>query len=168
MLLLLRNFIMVRPVPKKASFGGEGTTGRSKTSVRGMEWSLRSLRKIDTETQYFAHNYYSSDSDSEDGISHQEDQTAYEIFKGKQDYDKKDDGRNGPGGSKSNNITGNIHHPSSVWAALNVPLRVGVVDSRKIIFELLENVTKKPTIPRSERLNRSHIIINGNRSAATR
>ncbi|CAB9511889.1 Inward rectifier potassium channel [Seminavis robusta] len=156
---------MVRPIVKKGS--SDQVDNRRSMGKQGMEWSLRSLRQIDTNAKYFASKYYSSDSDSGDESEHGADQTAYDIFKGKQKDDKKDltDRVGGGGVAFSQNIAGNLHAPSSVWAALNAPLRTGVVDGRKVIFELKENVTKKPAAPRSERLQRSHVVINGHRSS---
>ena len=131
--------------------GGSGNVRQLSSRSNGMEWSLRQMRKIDTSAHHFLRNYYGSDEESE--VSEtvaEEDQTAYEIFKGNHNEKKKD----------KNNISGNIHHPGSIWAALNVPLRTGVVDGRKVVFELRQNVNQRPQIPRCERLRRKHIITN--------
>jgi Ion channel len=146
---------MVRATPSSGG-GGSNDHGRHRqNSTRsGMEWSLRSLRKIDTSEQHFLRNYYGSDDESskEDSLD-EEEQTAYEIFKGNGNDSKK---------GLKNNISGNIHHRDSLWAALNVPLRTGVVDGRKVVFELRQNVTKKPETSRQDRLKRKHTIVNAN------
>jgi inward rectifier potassium channel len=155
---------MPRPVVKKQkTFDGGGGGSGGSGSARGMEWSLRSLRQYDNNARYFLNNYYSDDSESDNEAEPAEDQTAYQIFKGKQEYEGKNGDSNG--GKPNGNITGNIHHPSSVWATLNAPLRVGVVDGRRVVFELKENVTQRPTTPRSERLKRKTLVINGDRSS---
>jgi len=167
---------MVRVTASAKGGGGSGTTGNRNTGVnREMEWSLRSLRKIDTNAKYFANNYSDSDdSDSDSDFVEQADQSAYEIFKAKPSHETNGQKSTGGGGQKRGlnqfgggnfkNISGNIYGPSSVWAALNVPLRTGVVDGRKVVFELLTNVTKLPKTPRSQRLKRKHVIINASKS----
>jgi inward rectifier potassium channel len=153
---------MVRPAPAAKSGGSEGPLGGSSLSARGLEWSLRSMRQIDTNAQHFLNNYYDDDDESDSERPHVADQTAYEIFKGKPPEKKTDKSTFGDG--SSSNITGNLHHHSSVWAALNAPLRTGVVDGRRVIFELKEDVTDRPKVLRKERLLRSHTVINGNKS----
>jgi inward rectifier potassium channel len=142
-----------RPPPEAGSNGhandedsGSGAFARSTSgsggSRRGLEWSLRSLHKIDTSAQHFLTNYYEEGGGSdEEATEDLEDQTAYDIFKGK--------------GDESNN---------SVWAALSAPLRTGIVDGKKVVFELLSDVTQKPVTPRSERLKRSNVIVNADKS----
>jgi Ion channel len=147
---------MVRATPSGGGGGGGGERTRQNSSRSGMEWSLRQLRKIDNSQQHFLRNYYASEDESlGEETAETVEQTAYEIFKGNQNEKKKD---------QKNNISGNIHNSSSLWAALNVPLRTGVVDGRKVVFELRQNVTQKPGTSRNERLKRNHIIANANRS----
>lgn len=153
---------MVRPIPAAKGGGGDQGANANSLSARGLEWSLRSMRQIDTNAKYFLNNYYSDDEKSDSETAHEADQTAYEIFKGKPPEKRTDNSTNG--GGPSSNITGNLHHHSSVWAALNAPLRTGVVDGRRVIFELREDVTQKPEMDRKERLRHSHSIIHGNRS----
>lgn len=119
---------------------------------RGLEWSLRSMHKIDTSAQHFLNNYYGEDDGSDgDANSLSEDQTAYEIFKTKEEKNGKDeDGGQG----------------DSVWASLNAPLRTGIVDGKRVVFELRTNVSKKPTLSRKERLSRMHVVENSKRSKA--
>lgn len=152
-----------RPPPKSggpkaansdASSGREiglnGTSGgnHSNGSIRrGLEWSLRSLQSIDTGAQHFLQNYYADDSDGEDSDSSTEvlaDQTAHEIFK--------------------THIHGAQRRKEAVWAALHAPLRTGVVDGRKVVFELLTNVTERPETSRKERLARRHFHKNADLS----
>ena len=124
---------------------------------RGLEWSLRSLHSIDTSAQHFLNNYYDTeDTESEDNFGssslrdvpfeHEEDQTAYEIFKTKDER---------PSGARARD---------SIWAPMHAPLRTGIVDGKKVVFELRTDVTQRPTTSRQERLNRSHQVINSNRS----
>ena len=144
-----------RPIVKKKDGGGGGGSDSTRSSgrvpMKELEWSLRTLRKVDTGAQHFLQNYYDEDDDDDDGNSSDGsailvDQSAYEIFKGKENF-KQD---------------ANGHH--SVWAALNAPLRTGIVDGRKVVFELLTNVTQRPTTSREERLSRSHYVMNSNKS----
>jgi len=144
---------MPRPPPKpgqmngRSESDGSGTVRSRRASQKGLEWSLRSLHKIDTSAQHFLQNYYQDDSDS-DGSELEavpEDQTAYDIFKGKS-VDERD-------------------NRNSAWATLTAPLRRGVVDGKTVVFELLTDVTQKPDTPRSERLERYHMIANANRSS---
>mmetsp|Transcript_14575 Transcript_14575/g.20599 ORF Transcript_14575/g.20599 Transcript_14575/m.20599 type:complete len:444 (+) Transcript_14575:106-1437(+) len=141
----------VRPVKKAGSSGPADDSVRSNGSGprKELEWSLRSLRNVDTGAQHFMNNYYDSsdDSDDEDKTPTLVDQSAYEIFKGKE---TKND-MNGEG-------------RKDVWATLNAPLRTGVVDGRKVVFELLNNVTQKPATSRKERLKRSHEVVNSDQS----
>lgn len=79
----------------------------------GLEWSLRSLHKIDTGAQHFQSNYYGGSDDEDNGNAgsgddDEEDQSAYEIFKGP-------DAANG---------TKHNEHPA--WATLAAPLCVGL------------------------------------------
>lgn len=132
---------------------------RSSSSIgprRGLEWSLRSLKKIDTSAQHFLSNYYGDDSDSENAANAEqqngeplEESTAYEIFKSKEDK-----------------ISPNSDHKNdSVWASLNAPLRTGVVDGKKVVFELRSDVTQRPKTPRKDRVQRQHVIQNSDRSS---
>ena len=81
-------------------------------SQPGLEWSLRSLRNIDTGAQHFLQNYYGGDDgdkdNAADGDIAEEDQSAYEIFKG----------------SESANATKG--KDDSVWATLHAPLCVSL------------------------------------------
>ena len=118
---------------------------------RGLEWSLRSLHSIDTGAQHFLSNYYetedeSTDYGSEQHIVEEDDQTAYEIFKARDERDSSKRARD------------------SIWASVHAPLTTGVVDGKKIMFELRTDVTQKPALSRKERLERSHIILNSDRS----
>ena len=149
-----------RPVARKASGGvgdgGGGDDGAISSATpagprKELEWSLRSLRKVDTGAQHFLTNYYGDDDDDDDDIYRSEliDQSAFDIFKGKPVKEKDGDG-------KSAN--------QDVWAALNAPLRTGIVDGRKVVFELQEDVTQKPATSRAERLKKSRQIIGSDRS----
>lgn len=135
-----------RAAAKGPSAGKKATRGKRQSSHReGLEWSLRSLHKIDTGAQHFLQSYYDEESDSsgDDSDSDEmEDQTAYAIFKGKDENSNK----------------------GSLWSGLSAPLRTGIVDGKKKIFELLKDVTQKPETPRSERLTRSREIVNSNQS----
>ena len=148
-----------RPPPKSGgggraddSFGTGVASTRSNGSrnqgpKRGMEWSLRSLHSIDTGAQHFLSHFMEgeeSESDSEHDV-HEEDETAYEIFKvdERPQQEKKYD---------------------SVWSALNVPLRTGIVDGKKKVFELKSGITNKPETSRLDRVKRKHEIINANKS----
>jgi hypothetical protein len=144
---------MVRAPPSRGnttagSDDSGSTRNRSSGSIpgprRGLEWSLRSLHKIDTSAQHFLQNYYEDESDSGDEPEEElEDQSAYDIFKGKDDTK---DTKN------------------SVWATLTAPLRTGIVDGKKVVFELHTNVTQKPATDRSERLHQKHVIIKSDQS----
>lgn len=158
-----------RPPPKAGQSGktddsngavGNGASSRrvktkSSRNVRqGLEWSLRSLHKIDTSAQHFLSNYYGDESDSDDDLeedlSMMEDQTAFEIFK-----------------TNPNAVTSAINGEGKsdpVWDSLHAPLRTGIVDGRKVVFELRTNVTQKPAISRQERMQGSHVILNSKRS----
>ena len=76
----------------------------------GLEWSLRSLRTIDTGAQHFLQNYYGGDDDDKDTAGGddvvEEDESAYDIFKG----------------SEPANATNGKH--DGVWATLHAPLCV--------------------------------------------
>jgi hypothetical protein len=113
------------------------------------------MHKIDTSAQHFLSSYYGAgDDDSDGGSCIAEDQTAYEIFKTKDEPSGKDKGGNGSG----------IANGDSVWASLHAPLRTGVVDGKKVVFELRTNVTQKPLIGRTIRLRTRHDLINSERS----
>jgi len=113
---------------------------------RGLEWSLRSLHKIDTSAQHFIkHDLDLNDAEFADERDRDlSDHTAYEIFKG----------------NDANKNTNN-----SVWATLSAPLRTGIVDGKKVVFELHTDVTQKPETDRSERLIKQHMVMNSNRSS---
>ena len=134
----------------------DSTRSSSSGPKRGLEWSLRSLHKIDSSAQHFLSNYYNdSDDENDEQIEENlEDQTAFEIFKQKEtqnNVDKKSD--------STANATG-----EAVWASMNAPLRTGIVDGKKIVFELRTNVNEKPTTSRQERIQRSHVITNASKS----
>ena len=147
-----------RPVVKKKGGndggGGDDNSGSIRGPRKDLEWSLRTLRKVDTGAQHFLQNFYDSDSDGDSSTegSGLIDQSAYQIFKGKHvEHDA------------------NGHH--SVWAALNAPLRTGIVDGRKVVFELLSDVEfllkqhlQIPTftINKVERYKRVTLIIKDN------
>lgn len=117
---------------------------------RGLEWSLRSMHKIDTSAQHFLSSYYGDEPGAEGKSKEpvQEDQTAYEIFKSEDHISKDSNGKSG----------------DSVWASLHAPLRTGVVDGKKVVFELRTNVNEKPKVSREERMKRKREIVNSNRS----
>lgn len=132
-----------------SSRGGGGGEGPPR---RGLEWSLRSLHSIDTGAQHFRSDYY----DAEDATIDlgpdldrvdEDDQTAYEIFKTRDERDSMRKARD------------------SIWAPSHAPLRVGVVDGKKVVFELQTNVTQKPSTSRGERLDRHHVVANSDRSS---
>jgi inward rectifier potassium channel len=141
-----------------AVMASERHRGRARqVSRRGLEWSLRSLHQIDTGAQHFLSSYYGDDDDSDSELmmngqgddangEHLEESTAYEIFKSKDE-------------------TKSERKHDSVWASLNAPLRTGIVDGKKVVFELRTNVTQRPKTSRSQRLDRRHIIQNSNRSS---
>ena len=110
------------------------------------------MHKIDTSAQHFLSSYYGDESDSDlggasDNDEYLEESTAYEIFKTKEEKSKTE------------------RKNDSVWASLNAPLRTGVVDGKKVVFELRTNVTQRPKTPRNERLSRRHVIMNSDRSS---
>lgn len=140
-----------------------------------MEWSLRSLHSIDNGAQHFLNNYYDSDdnlsveasaenqfaSSTQSSMSSPsshggddssaagvllQDQTAYEIFKTKDDR---------PSGQRARD---------AVWAPMHAPLRQGIVDGRPVVFELRTAVNQKPTVSRQERLDRRHLQVHAQRS----
>jgi inward rectifier potassium channel len=119
---------------------------------RGLEWSLRSMHKIDTSIQYMRSNYLGDDQSesSPDDDDSLEDQTAFEIFKAKQAALKNEK-------TKAEN--------EGIWASLHAPLRHGVVDGKKVVFELKSNITQKPKESRKQRVQRTNAIINSNRSS---
>jgi len=125
-------------MPNAVQSGGDKSRGRK--SAAGMEWSLRSLRKIDSGRQHFLTSYWEDDESDEDEQTDVFDESAYEIFKGREDRKQKLE----PGEALASR--------PAIWAALNAPLRRGVVDGREVVFELLTDVTQKPAIPRSERV----------------
>jgi hypothetical protein len=143
--------IMVsRPPPKAGGATANGSGSNGSAHGKGMEWSLRSLRKIDTGEQHFLQNFYEDDSDSDSEIHHDvPDQSAYDIFKGKEEKVK---------------VGENLGARQSVWASLNAPLRTGIVDGRAVIFELVTDVTQKPAISRSERVKLRIITKNADQS----
>ena len=175
---------MVRTAPPRSGGGGGGDNSHGSSSKRrkqpGLEWSLRSLHKIDTSAQHFLQNYYNEDDDSDadsDSSGHSRaDQTAYEIFKGKPNpiYNTHPANKN----AGSSNFQGPHYHShnksgaannstsNSIWASLSAPLRTGIVDGKKVVFELHSTgVTKsRPSIPRSERLRQEHEIVHSNAS----
>lgn len=144
-----------RPPPKPGASGKDehseasikhtnasSQTSKKKQVRQGLEWSLRSLHKIDTSAQHFLSNYYGGDSDSSgDEEESLEDQTAFEIFK----------------------TNGQAVDP--VWNSLHAPLRVGIVDGKKVVFELRTNVTQKPATSRGHRLKTSRVILHAERSS---
>lgn len=155
---------MVQRPPIRGASNGSGDdysdSVRSATSGgprRGLEWSLRSLHKIDTSEQHFLKSYYADDEDETQQELEEtlEDQTAFEIFKQKEP--SKYEAHNGNGSSSA---TGD-----AVWASMNAPLRTGIVDGKKVVFELRKNVTEKPATSRKERLKRSHIVVNAEKSS---
>jgi len=133
------------------------------------------MHKIDTSAQHFLSNYYGGDSDSDsdgpflDDENGQplEDQTAYDIFKSKEADASGGRRRSSAAavssGGGSRNLSGSGH--AGVWAALHAPLRTGIVDGRKVVFELKTDVTQKPAIPRKDRVQRRHVIMNADRSS---
>lgn len=108
------------------------------------------MHKIDTSAQHFLSNYYGDEPGTEANGKEtlQEDQSAYEIFKSDDRINKDNNGKNG----------------DSVWASLHAPLRTGIVDGKKVVFELRTNVNEKPKISRGERMKRRREIVNSNRS----
>ena len=138
--------------PTKDSSRRSSTGSLRGAPRRGLEWSLRSLHSIDTGVQHFLSNYYDTEEESTDlgndhAIVEEEDQTAYEIFKARDDRDSSKKARD------------------SIWAPVHAPLRSGIVDGKKIVFELQTDVTQKPSISRKERLERSHVIVHSDRSS---
>jgi inward rectifier potassium channel len=79
-----------------------------------------------------------------------EDQTAYEIFKATEEVVTN--------GKKETPNEG-------VWASLHAPLRHGVVDGRKVVFELVTAVTNRPKVNRKQRITKRDVIINSDRSS---
>jgi inward rectifier potassium channel len=158
---------MVNRPPPKSGAGGNNENGfisnggaRKHSShfnrgpKRGLEWSLRSMHKIDTSAQHMLSSYFGEVSDNQDSMlddddSSLEDQTAYEIFKAREDAAAREkEGQN-----------------DSVWASLHAPLRHGVVDGKKVVFELKSDVTQKPKESRKERVQRINTIVNSDRSS---
>lgn len=156
---------MVNRPPPKAGGGGQNESegflvnGGRKHSAhriprRGLEWSLRSMHKIDNSAHHFLSNYYGDVADDSgsfgDDDSSLEDQSAYEIFKAKEDAAVKEriEGQN-----------------DSVWASLHSPLRHGVIDGKMVVFELKSNVNERPKESRQERIKRHDVVINSNRSS---
>jgi len=151
-----------RPPPNSA--GGARNEGddefrplpqdRGSARPRALQWSLRSLHKIDTSAQHFLDNYYNDDDEEvqknesfngPDTPPVLDDQTAFEIFK--------------EGGD------GTFERPSErLWRAHKAPLRIGVVDGKKVVFELMTGVTQRPTTSRKERLTVHYDVINRNKS----
>jgi len=108
------------------------------------------MHKIDTGAKHFLSNYYGDDqgNDNKTQETIHEDQTAYEIFKTDDRISKDNNGKSG----------------DNVWASLHAPLRTGIVDGKKVVFELRTNVNEKPKTSREERMKRRREIINSNRS----
>jgi len=102
---------------------------------------------IDTSAQHFLSNYYGEDDEAVPDQDAVEDQTAFEIFKTE---DRAGKGNGGKG--------------NSVWESLHAPLRTGVVDGKKVIFELKTNITQKPKTSRYERMHRKFEMIGSERS----
>lgn len=132
--------------------GSVRSTG-SNLPRRGQEWSLRSMHSIDTSAQYFQSDYYERQETDEAGLTKREaaaidqaDQTAYEIFKAKDERDSQTRARD------------------SIWAPTHAPLRTGVVDGKKVVFELVTDVTQKPETSRKERMERPTVIVNADKS----
>eukprot|EP00934_Nitzschia_sp_Nitz4_P005509 Nitzschia sp. Nitz4//scaffold47_size129522//86790//88187//NITZ4_003560-RA/size129522-processed-gene-0.48-mRNA-1//-1//CDS//3329552827//5499//frame0 len=165
-----------RPPPRPGgSSGGDNDTATPKPKRRsqaaGLEWSLRGMHKIDNSAQHFLTNYYGGDDDDSfvgppslgapnmssssrmNGIVEEEedDQTAYEIFKSEN-------------GVPSENEQVNGTKRNSVWDSLHAPLRIGVVDGKRKVFELLTDVTKPPTVSRKERMQRRIQVVRADRS----
>ena len=154
--------------PFRESSDGSGSA-RPGIPKRGLEWSLRSMHKIDTSAQHFLSNY--SDPDMDDGMMNgngdkstamtvMEDQTAFDIFKAADVSVQNLGPKNGNGGGY-----GNTRQDDKVWAALHAPLRVGIVDGKKVVFELLTNVTQRPVTSRQDRVSRHIEIVNASRSS---
>jgi inward rectifier potassium channel len=153
---------MVRPSLKAGSGGtsfdqeitsnGKRNSAHHRVPKQGLEWSLRSMHKIDTSVQHMISGYMGDDQSesSPDDDDSLEDQTAFEIFKAKEAAQKNEK-------TKAEN--------EGVWASLHAPLRHGVVDGKKVIFELKSNITQKPKESRKQRVKRIHAIINSNRSS---
>merc|ERR1719401_1099574 len=116
---------------------------------RSLQWSLRHLHKIDTSAQHFLDNYYPEEDEEAragPGGTGDEvvpiDQTAYEIFKAPD--------REREGGRPKDKL----------WRSHEAPLRTGVVDGKKVVFELRTDVTQAPATPRRERVGTRHKVIN--------
>ncbi|KAG7345173.1 inward rectifier potassium channel [Nitzschia inconspicua] len=154
---------MVKTVSRQSNGGiaseeGSISNGRLKKiqsqrgPKRGLEWSLRSMHSIDTSAQHMLPSYFfevtePSESLIQEGEDSLEDQSAYEIFKDTATANEKESPND------------------SVWASLHAPLRHGVVDGKKVVFELRSNVTQRPKLSRKERVQRINTIINSNRSS---
>ena len=128
------------------------------------------MHKIDNSAQHFLTNYYGG-GDEDDNIGgatsgalstmssrmdsiaeeEEEDQTAFEIFKG-------------DGGASLEGEQVNGTKRNSVWDALHAPLRIGVVDGKRKVFELLTDVTQPPKTSRKERMKRQIKVVNSDRS----
>lgn len=138
-----------RPLPQDA----RGSARRAHRP-RSLQWSLRSLHKIDTSAQHFLDSYYGDEEEEANGMlggsysSRQvlDDQTAYEIFK----VSEEEEGER-PG--------------DKLWRSHRAPLRTGVVDGKKVVFELLKDVTQRPATSRNDRLAVRHKVINSDRSS---
>ncbi|KAL7547479.1 hypothetical protein ACHAWF_017133 [Thalassiosira exigua] len=126
---------------------------RSGHRPRAQQWSLRNLHKIDTSAQHFLSNYYGDDDESGSGAGSGhpsspvlDDQSAYEIFKGPEEND---------GDTAKDKL----------WRAHQAPMRTGVVDGKKVVFELLTGVTRRPDRSRDERLAVKHEVVNSDQSS---
>lgn len=110
--------------------------GPHRRRSRAFHWNLRSCHDL-TEAS-FGHQYSQG--------QELEDDSAYDIFLGSDGVDFDDS-------THSATISG------------SVPIRTGIVAGKKVTFELLQNVTQKPDIPRSKRLYRSLTNKNVQRSS---
>ena len=129
--------------------------GRGRRASQALQWSLRSLHKIDTNAEHFLDNYYPSVDEEEAGgggaggaapRGDLNDQTAYEIFKIPEEQTK------------------DSAPKKRLWQAHQDPMRIGVVDGKKVAFELRQAVTQAPATPRRERVRKKHKVINADQS----
>lgn len=157
------------------------SSGKRTSGARpGFEWSLRSLHKIDSGAQHFLDNYYSAEDDENnkaaDAEVMEDDQSAYDIFKGAEAA------RVSSG--KEDSVWATLHAPlyvsfifcvvpqleirliSHLWFLLIFTLhsRTGVVDGRRVVFELRSNITQPPKTSRQERVALRHEMINSKRT----
>jgi len=129
-------------------------SGASRGRPRALQWSLRSLHKIDTSAQHFLDNYYDDPEEEEMQATNGfygprppppvlDDQTAFEIFKEPENGERPKD---------------------KLWRAHQAPMRIGVVDGKKVVFELRTDVSRRPDTSRKERLELHYDIVNSNQS----